>query len=138
MNGFVAIGLVVAGLVGVAVAMLIFDVARGDIGGRHTFARARRILVVATDDETAAEAERWIDEKRIERPELQCFLLVQPEGEALHAEVNATIDREAPDSIVMVRHASDRDETHTGTYARLHDEGIGPIDCIYLEEARRA
>lgn len=138
MNGFVAIGLVVAGLIGVAIIILIFDVSRGDIGGRHTLARARRLLVVATDDETAARAEEWVAAERLERPDLQCFVLVEPEGEGLYQEIHIVLDRESPDSIVMIRHAAERHDHHTGTYARLHDEGVGPIDCIYLEEEAKA
>ena len=134
MNGWVAIGLIVAGLIGVAVVMLIFDVARGDIGGRHTLARARRILVVATDGPTADRAEEWVAAERIERPDLQCFVLVEPEGEGLYQAIHGVIDRESPDSIVFVRQASERDEAHTGTLARLHDEGVGPIDSIFVED----
>lgn len=138
MNGFVAIGLIAAGLAGVAIVMLIFDLSRGDIGGRHTLARARRLLVTATDEATAAKAEEWIAQERIERPDLQCFLIVEPEGEELYQRINYSLEREAPDSIVMVRHADERHEHHTGTYARLHDQGVGPIDCIYLEEEANA
>jgi hypothetical protein len=137
-NGFVAIGLVIAGLVGVLIIILIFDFSRGDIGGRHTLARARRILVVATDDATAARAEAWIEAERSERPDLQCFLLVEGDGEELYQRVHHALESEAPDTIVMVRHAAERHDAHTGTYARLHDEGVGPIDCIYLEEAVKA
>jgi hypothetical protein len=133
-NGFVAIGLVIAGLVGVLIIMLIFDYSRGDIGGRHTLARARRILVVATDAATAARAEAWIEEQRAERQDLQCFLLVEEEGEELYQRVHHALDHEVPDTIVMVRHAAEQHDAHTGTYARLHDEGVGPIDSIYLEE----
>lgn len=116
--------------------MLIFDVSRGDIGGRHTLARARRILVVATDEDTAARAEEWIAQERAERPDLQCFLLVESDSEELYQRVHYSLDHDVPDSIVFVRHAADRHEAHTGTYARLHDEGVGPIDAIYLEEAK--
>ncbi|MCB0876277.1 MAG: hypothetical protein R2718_05775 [Solirubrobacterales bacterium] len=134
MDPWVAIGLIFAGLIGVAVVMLIFDVTRGDIGGRHTLARARRILVVATDGATADRAEEWVAAERIERPDLQCFVLIRPEGEQLYQGIHEVLDREAPDSIVFVRHRSERDEEHTGTLARLHDEGVGPIDSIYVHE----
>lgn len=138
MDPWVAIGLVIAGLIGVAVVMLIFDVARGDIGGRHTLARSRRILVVATDGATAGHAEEWVAGERRERPDLQCFILVEPEGEGLYQGIHGVLDREAPDSIIFVRHASERDEGHTGTIARLHDEGVGPIDSIYIREGAAA
>ena len=134
MNGWVAIGLVVAGLIGVAIVMLIFDVTRGDIGGRHTLARARRILVVATDGPTADRAEEWVAAERIERPDLQCFVLVEPEGEGLYQAIHDVLDREEPDSIIFVRKASERHEEHTGTLARLHDEGVGPIDSIFVQD----
>jgi hypothetical protein len=49
MSGWLAIGLVVVGMAAVAVTVLLFDIARGDVGGgRHTLARARRLLVIAT------------------------------------------------------------------------------------------
>lgn len=134
MDPWVAIGLVIAGLIGVAVVMLIFDVARGDIGGRHTLARSRRILVVATDGPTADRAEEWVAEERIERPDLQCFVLVEPDGERLYQGIHDVLDREAPDSIIFVRRSSDKHEEHTGTIARLRDEGVGPIDSIYVGE----
>lgn len=137
MSGWVAIGLVLAGLIGVAVVVLIFDVARGDIGGRHTLARSRRILVVATDDGTHQRAESWIAEQRAEREDLQCFLLVEHEGELLYQGIHDVMDRERPDSIVMVRHAGDHAE-HEGTLARLREEGVGPIDSILVEEGARA
>ena len=124
--------MVVAGLIGVAVVMLIFDYARGDIGGRHTLARSRRILVVATDGATADRAEEWVAEERIERPDLQCFVLVEPEGEGLYQGIHDVLDREAPDTIVYVRHAEEKDHGHSGTIARLRDEGVGPIDSIYV------
>jgi hypothetical protein len=134
LSGWLAIGLVVIGLLGVALVVLIFDVARGDIGGRHTLARARRILIVATDGSTADRAEEWVAKERIERPGLQCFVLVEPEGEGLYRGIHDVIDRERPDSIVMVRRASERHEEHTGTLARLHDEGVGPIDSIFVAD----
>lgn len=135
MDGWVAIGLVFAGLIGVAIVMLIFDVTRGDIGGRHTLARARRILVVATDGPTADRAEQWVAAERLERSDLQCFLLVEPEGEALYQGIHEFLDRETADSIVYVRHGSERHQEHTGTIARLHDEGVGPIDSIFLDDS---
>jgi hypothetical protein len=134
LNGWVAIGLIFAGLIGVAVVMLIFDYTRGDIGGRHTLARARRILVIATDGPTADRAEEWVAAERIERPDLQCFLIVEPEGEGLYQSIHDVLEREGADSIVFVRHASERHEEHTGTLARLHDEGVGPIDSIFVHD----
>jgi len=119
---------------GVAIVMLIFDVSRGDIGGRHTLARARRILVVATDGPTADRAEEWVAAERIERPDLQCFVLVEAEGEGLYQAIHEALDRENPDSIVFVRHAAERHAEHTGTIARLHDEGVGPIDSIHVHD----
>jgi hypothetical protein len=131
---WVAIALIIAGLIGVAVVMLIFDVTRGDIGGRHTLARARRIIVVATDGTTADRAEEWVARERVERPDLQCFVIVEPEGEHLYQTIHKTYETESVDSIVFVQHESERHEAHTGTVARLHDEGVGPIDSIYIPD----
>ena len=140
MSGWVAIGLVVAGLVGVAVAILISDILRGDVGGggRHTLERARRLLVVATDDRTGARADEWVAEQRREHPRLQCFVLVQPEGQGLFEAVENAIERESPDAMVMVRHESDRSSHMTDTYARVREQGLLPVDAIYVEDEERS
>ena len=138
MSGWLALGLVVIGLVGVACVVLVFDVLRGDVGGgRHTLARARRLLVVATDAETEAGAERWITEQREENPALQCFLLVQPEGQELFMSIQEAIDRDRPDAIVMVRHGGPGHWAHEGTFGRLKEEQRVPVDAIFVEESER-
>jgi hypothetical protein len=135
MSGWVAIALVVAGLVSVAVAILISDVLRGDVGGgRHTMERARRLLVVATDDRTAVRADEWVAEQRRERPRLQCFVLVKPEGQELFEAVEDAIERESPDAMVMVRHESERDSDHIDTYTRIREQGLLPVDAIYVPD----
>jgi nucleotide-binding universal stress UspA family protein len=132
---WVGIALVVGGLVAVALVILAADVARGDVGGgRHTMQRARRILVVATDEETTAEADRWIEQQRGEHPQLQCFVLTQPEGQALFMAIEDVIDRERPDAVVMARHSGEHTSTLSGTYARLRDELRVPVDAIYVGE----
>ena len=132
MSGWLAIGLVVIGLLAVAGVILAFDVARGDVGGRHTMARARRLLIVATDEVTGAHADRWASEQRDERSDLQCFVLVEAEGQALYEAIQDTLERERPDAIVMVRRESERG-SHADTYSRLKEEGVGPIDTIWVE-----
>jgi hypothetical protein len=135
MSGFLTIGLIVIGLAGVAAMVLLFDVLRGDVGGgRHTLARVRRLLVVATDAETEAGADAWIDAQRAERPELQCFLLTAPEGQDLWITIDDAIDRERPDALVMVRHARERHGGEEGTFARLKQDGRLPVDAVYVEE----
>jgi hypothetical protein len=138
MSGWLAVGLVVIGLIAVAAAVLMFDVARGDVGGggRRTMARAHRLLVLATDERTGDEADRWVAEQRRERPELQCFVLVEPDGQGLFSDVADVIDREHPDAIVVVRHASERHD-ETGTYARLREQLSLPIDTIYVPAVER-
>ena len=138
MSGFLAIGLVVIGLAGVAAVVLMFDVLRGDVGGgRHTLARARRVLVVATDERTEAGAEAWIDAQRAERPDLQIFTLTAPEGQELFMAIEEAIAGDRPDAIVMARHARER-HAEEGTYARLKQEGRVPVDSIFVEEEARA
>jgi hypothetical protein len=139
LSGWLAIGLVVIGLVGVACVVLLFDVLRGDVGGgRHTLARARRLLVVATDAETEAGAEAWIEAQRAERPELQCFLLVEHEGQELFMAIQGAIDRERPDAIVMARHAGESHWAHQGTYGRLAEEQRVPVDAIFVGAEAKA
>jgi hypothetical protein len=129
----------VIGLAGVAAIVLMFDVLRGDVGGRRgTMARARRLLVVATDPETEAGADAWIDAQRDERPDLQCFLLTAPEGQDLWIAVDDAIESERPDAVVVVRHARERHGPEEGTFARLKQEGRLPVDAVYVEEEVRA
>jgi hypothetical protein len=136
LSGWAVIGLVVAGLILTALFVLLSDIARGDVGGgRHTMARARRLLVVATDDRTGAEADRWVEAQRRERPELQCFVLVERDSEGLFQDVQGVIEREHPDAIVMVRNEADR-HNETGTYARLREQLSIPIDAVYVPWAQ--
>lgn len=133
MDLWLAIGLVVIGLVAVAVVVLLFDIARGDVGGgRHTMARARRLLVVATDEETGRHADAWVGLQREERPELQCFVLVEPDGQGLFMSVQESIGRESPDAIVMVRHEQERHGHAGSTYARLKEQFSIPIDSVFV------
>ncbi len=134
MNGWLAIGLIVIGLVGVAAVVLAFDVLRVDVGGgRATLARARRLLVVATDPETEAGAAGWIEQQRGERPDLQCFVLTAPEGQDLWIAVDDAIENDRPDAIVMVRHAAER-HREEGTFGRLKQEGRIPVDSVFIGE----
>ncbi len=138
MSGWLAIGLVVIGLAGVAAIVLLFDVLRGDVGGgRHTMARTRRLLVVATDDETEAGADAWIEEQRAERGDLQCFVLVEHEGQELFMRIQESLERDRPDAIVMVRHAGESHWAHEGTYGRLKDEQPVPVDAIFVGEEKK-
>ena len=137
MSGWLTIGLVVLGLGAVAAAMLLVDSLRGDVGGRHTFARARRVLVVAGDDEARARAEAWIAEQGEARPELECVLVAEPEGQTLFEAVAEAVERARPDGIVMVRRRADLHD-ETSTYARLREQGFGPMDSIYVEDEVRA
>jgi hypothetical protein len=130
---FAAIGLVVLGLIVVALAILATDIARGDVGGgRHTMERARRVLVVATDDETRGGAERWISEQRREHPDRQFFVLADTEGQELYMAVQDAIDRERPDAVIVTRHERDSHATATGLYGRLKDDLRVPVDAIYV------
>jgi hypothetical protein len=134
-SGWLAIGLVVIGLVGVACVVLLFDILKGDVGGgRHTLARARRLLVVATDAETEAQAERWIARQHDERPELQCFVLTEREGQELFMAIQHAIDHDRPDAIVMIRHGGEGRWAHDATYGRLKAEQRVPVDAIVVDE----
>jgi hypothetical protein len=138
-SGWLAIGLILIGLVGVAAVVLVFDVLRGDVGGgRHTLARARRLLVVATDGPTEAGAEEWIATQRAGRPGLQCFLLTAPEGQELFMAIEEAIDGQRPDAIVMARHAGESHWAHEGTFGRLKEEQRVPVDAIFVGEEAKA
>mgnify|MGYP001161694353 FL=1 len=133
MSVWLAIGLIVAGLVVVAIAILITDIARGDVGGgRHTMERARRFLVVATDPQTTRGAERWIAEQRVENPDRQFFLLDDTEGEDLFLAVNAAIERERPDAVVVARHDEESHSMLSGLYGALKEDATVPVDAIYV------
>lgn len=133
MNGWLALALVVAGLVFVALIVLLFDVLRGDVGGgHHTMQRARRLLVIATDPEMEAGAMEWIAERRRERADLQCFVLAEHEGQTLDLAIEEAIARERPDAVVVARHATDNPSLLEGVYGRLKEDCPLPVDAIYV------
>ena len=133
MSGWVALGLLVSGLIFVALIVLGFDVLRGDVGGgRHTMARARRLLVVATDEPTEAGAERWISEQHAERPDLQFFVVSESDGAELWAAIQEAIAYEHPDAIVFARHDEHPHAVLDGVYGRLKEEHELPVDAIYV------
>lgn len=133
MSGWVALGLLVGGLIFVALIVLGFDVLRGDVGGgRHTMARARRLLVVATDEPTEAGAERWISEQHAERPDLQFFVVSESDGAELWAAIQEAIAYEHPDAIVFARHDEHPHAVLDGVYGRLKEEHELPVDAIYV------
>ena len=133
MSVWLAFGMIIGVLVIVAVAVLISDIARGDVGGgRHTMARARRLLVVATDPETTRGAERWIDEQRAEHPDRQFFLLDDTEGEDLFLAVNNAIERERPDAVVVARRDDESHALLSGLYGALKEDATVPVDAIYV------
>lgn len=139
MSVFWVIGLVLLGLVVVAVVVLLYDVARGDVGGgRHTMERARRVLVVATDERTRAGADRWIDEQHREHPTLQFFVLEGEDGQDLFMDVQSAVERERPDAVVMARHEEDSHGVLEGTFGRLKEDLHVPVDAIYVGAEARA
>lgn len=136
---WLALGLVIAGLVAVALAILAADVARGDVGGgRHTMARARRLLVVATDEQTRGGAERWIEEQRREHPDSQFFVLADAEDQELFMAIQEAIERERPDAVVVARHEEESHSTLAGVYGRLKDDARVPVDAIYVAKETAA
>lgn len=133
MSVFLAFGLVIAGLVIVGGVILAMDVARGDVGGgRHTLARANRVLIVSTDDVTREAGERWIDAQRKEHPRMQCFVMTGEDGQDLFMDVQATVERNRPDAVVMVRHDSESHTMLEGTFGRLKEDLHIPVDAIYV------
>jgi len=133
MSGFLAIGLVVGGLVAVALIILAFDVARGDVGGHHTMERARRLLVVSTDQVTARGADLWIDEQRREHPRLQYFVLHGADDQETYMAVQESLERDRPDAVVVARHQGDSTTTLAGMYGRLKEDLHIPVDAIFVE-----
>lgn len=139
MSVFAALGLVVIGLVVVALVVLAFDVARGDIGGgRHTLSRARRLLIVATDERTRRGADAWIEEQRKEHPKMQCFMLMGEDGQELFMDVQAAVERERPDAVVIARHEEESHLMLEGTYGRLKEDLHVPVDAIYVPKGASA
>lgn len=133
MSVWLAFGLIVGGLAVVAVAVLVTDIARGDVGGgRHTMARARRLLVVALDPGTRAGAERWIAEQREEDPERRFFLLDDTDGEDVLLAVEHAIDHDQPDAIVVARIEGENPHLETGVYGALKEGRRVPVDAIYV------
>lgn len=134
MNGFLAIGLVAGGLIAVALVILAFDVARGDVGGgHHTMERARRLLVVSTDERTARGADRWIEEQRRARQQLQCFVLAGADDQESYMAVQEAIERNRPDAVIVARHPQESRTALAGMYGRLKEDLHIPVDAIYVE-----
>lgn len=134
MSVWLAFGMIIGVLVIVAVAVLISDIARGDVGGgRHTMARAQRLLVVAESPALIAGAEPWITEQRAENPEKQFLVLEDVPEDDVSAAVHYAIDREKPDAIVVAR--SYRDDPHSlgGLYGALKEDAPVPVDAIYVK-----
>lgn len=131
---FAVIGVVLAAGVFVALVILAFDVLRGDVGGHQTMARARRLLVISTDDRTHAGAERWMAEQRKEHPKLQFFVLAHKGGDeqALFMDVQASVERDRPDAVVMARHDEESHSMQEGTFGRIKEDLPIPVDAIYI------
>lgn len=132
MSVFLAFGLVIVGLVIVGGVILAMDVARGDVGGRHTLARANRVLIVSTDEVTREGGERWIDAQRKEHPRMQCFVMTCEDGQELFMDVQAAVERDRPDAVVMVRHDAESHTMLEGTFGRLKEDLHIPVDAIYV------
>lgn len=123
MSGWLLLALILVAFVVVALAILATDVARGDVGGgRHTMERARRLLVVATDD----GGERWVDRHQAEHPRHQYFVLAEPDEDKLFLAVHEAIDRERPDAVVLAGDGVAIEAVH----GALKEEGAVPVDRV--------
>lgn len=133
---FTILGSVVLLLVIVAGAFLIVDINRGAIGGRQTRERARRFLVVSTDDSTDAAGHRWFEDRRRDHPDAEAtFMRLDPAdytGSSLAAQ--EAVDREAPDVVLVVEHGSGHPNPHEGLFGRLRDGLSVPVDAISTQE----
>ncbi len=131
---FAVIGVVLAAGVFVALVILAFDVLRGDVGGHQTMARARRLLVISTDERTHAGAEKWMAEQRKESPKLQFFVLAHTgdDEQALFMDVQASVERDRPDAVVMARHDEESHSMQEGTFGRIKEDLAIPVDAIYI------
>ena len=139
MNGFVAIGLVVVGLVAVALIILVFDIARGDVGGgHHTLERARRLLVVCTDPYDMPGIDKWIEDQRRDHPRMQCFVLSGADDQPTYEAVQAAIESNRPDAVVVAREKTESHPKLAGLYGRLKEDAVVPVDAIYVERGVRA
>jgi hypothetical protein len=133
MSVWLAFGMIIGVLAIVAIAILITDVARGDVGGgRHTMARAERLLIVADEPGLLAGAETWISEQRTENPQRQIFVLEDPEGESLPEAVDRALERYKPDGIVVARSYRDDPGSLGGIYGALKEDSVVPVDAIYV------
>jgi hypothetical protein len=94
------------------------------------------LIVISTDPPTEARAERWIDEQRRGRPELECLHVKEPEGEEFFSTVHEAVERHRPDAVIMVRHGDERRGLLEGTYGALKDDLAIPVDAIYTDEDR--
>jgi hypothetical protein len=133
-SGWLALGMFVIALIAVALIILALDVARGDVGGgRHTMERARRLLVVSTDEETARGAETWMDRQLVEHPRMQCFVLTGADDQESYLDIQEAIEQHRPDAVVVARHQQDSHTSLDGLYGRLKEDLHIPVDAIYVE-----
>lgn len=134
MSVWLGLGMIIGVLVIVAVALLISDIARGDVGGgRHTMERAERLLVVADDPGLLAGADPWIAEQREKYPDKRILVLEEVTAEDVPSAVHYAIEREKPDAIVVARSFRDDPASLGGLYGELKESAGVPVDAIYVK-----
>lgn len=128
---WIVISSVILVLVIIAASFLGADYMRGALGGYMTLERAKSVLVVSTDDETRARAERWIAKNRAEHPDCETV--------ALHLTGNDTnvfesfeqeLKQRKPDAVVWSLH-DEFHHSHEGPYAMAKSQLTVPMDAIY-------
>lgn len=119
-------------LVVVAAMTLSADYMRGAFGGNMTLARAKKVLVVSTDDDTRERAAAWMGRHRAEYPHATSVALHitnQPDARTFELFEEA-LKRERPDAVVWALH-DEQHGSHEGPYAMAKEQLNVPMDAIY-------
>lgn len=125
----------------VAVVLLSTDVLKGDIGGRHTLERARKLLVVSTDDATKARGADWAAHHAETHADVKIVPLdaSQVQGDFnVYLHVQEAINAEQPDAVVWVLHGDEGRHPEEGPYAMAKRELGVPMDAIVVSDSEPA
>jgi hypothetical protein len=134
------IGLIVGAVIvlgAIALILLSSDVVKGNIGGRHTLERARKLLVVSADEPTRARGDDWSAHHAEKHPDVEIVPLdvSGADGDfAAYLAVQEAINAQKPDGLIWVLHTGESRHAEEGPYAMAKRELNIPMDAIFASE----
>lgn len=128
---WIVISSVILVLVIIAASFLGADYMRGALGGYMTLERANSLLVVSTDDETKARAEKWIAKNNVDHPDCETVPLHLTGDDAkVFESFEKELKERQPDAVVWALH-DELHHSHEGPYAMAKSQLTVPMDAIY-------